>query len=527
MTDLLLKLLKKAAITSVNKQDLHLQLLSHTDYPSLKSITDSLDYFGIENVAANVPHDALTQLPSSFLALIQLEDNNELVLVHQETSKIHITFDSGKTKKFKVDEFKNLWMGTIIAIEVPENISSKNQYHIPRERLYVVLFTLLILGIYSLQEVSLVSNIYMALSLCGLGISYLVVKEVEGAGNPVVAKVCGAITSDVKGCGTVINSAKEKFYRGLGLGDLSLMYFLSITVCSAILGVSTSTFFVIAFLSLPIIIYTLYTQAVVLKSWCVLCLGIAAVLLLQFTVLAISFSGWVFSLSYTVSGLLITTLVSMVWLLVKPLLESKRLLVEVQKDYLILKRDTSVLDAIINENKIEGLEVLSEDSQIFFGNRKGILQLTAYTNPLCGYCTEAFQAYNNLLSQFPEDVGVQFIFSTPDDATNPSTIISKRIVELYKEDTLKALQALKDWFSIKDLDLWKATHGESNSMLLIYDDILEAHRNVGVTNNINYTPETLIGASNFSRKHYDYNDIPLFINHLKEQKEEEPVTVSA
>ena len=526
MTDLLLNLLKIAAITSVNKQDLHLQLLSHTDYPSLKSITDSLDYFGIENVAANVPHDALTQLPSSFLALIHLEGNNELVLVRQETSKIHITFDSGKTKKFKVDEFKNLWTGTIIAIEVPENISSKNQYHIPIERLYVVLFTILILGIFSFQEINLVSNIYMALSLCGLGISYLVVKEVEGAGSAIVAKVCGAITSDVKGCDTVINSAKGKFYRGLGLGDLSLMYFLSITICSAILGVSTSTFFVIAFLSLPIIIYTLYTQAVVLKSWCVLCLGIAAVLLLQFAVLAISFSGREFSLSYTVSGLLITTLVGMVWLLVKPLLESKRLLIEVQKDYLILKRDASVLDAIINENKIEGLEVLSEDSQIFFGNRKGILQLTAYTNPLCGYCTEAFQAYNKLLSQFPEDVGVQFIFSTPDDATNPSTIISKRIVELYKEDTLKALQALKDWFSIKDLDLWKATHGESNSMLHSFESILNEHRRLISLNGINYTPETLINGSKLSRKHYRYEDVPLFINYLKEQKEEEPVTVS-
>ena len=55
---------------SINLDDFKLQLLSNPSYPSVKSITDTLDYFGVENIAANVPKDALNQLPNFFLAIL-------------------------------------------------------------------------------------------------------------------------------------------------------------------------------------------------------------------------------------------------------------------------------------------------------------------------------------------------------------------------------------------------------------------------------------------------------------------------
>ena len=125
-----------------------------------------------------------------------------------------------------------------------------------------------------------------------------------------------------------------------------------------------------------------------------------------------------------------------------------------------------------------------------------------------------------MLSQFPNDIGIQFVFNTPDSTNNVSTILSKRIVELYQDNSQRALQALRDWFTIKDIDVWKKTYGESSSMLLTYDTILNKHREVVAANEINYTPETLIGTAKLSRKHYQYKDIPLFLNHFKEKKEQ-------
>lgn len=59
---------------NIDRNDFKLQLLSNQSYPSVKSITDTLDYFNIENIAINVPKDALDQLPDFFLAIL----NNNL-----------------------------------------------------------------------------------------------------------------------------------------------------------------------------------------------------------------------------------------------------------------------------------------------------------------------------------------------------------------------------------------------------------------------------------------------------------------
>lgn len=68
MDNLILKLPHRSNVYSVKRQDLHLQLLSHNEYLSLKSITDTQDYFGTENIAANIPKDILSQLPNYLLA---------------------------------------------------------------------------------------------------------------------------------------------------------------------------------------------------------------------------------------------------------------------------------------------------------------------------------------------------------------------------------------------------------------------------------------------------------------------------
>ncbi len=526
MTNLILRLLKTARVNTVEQQDLYLQILSHADYPSLKSITDSLDYFGIENIAANVPKDALSQLPSSFLALINGDKQSELVLIKHNATKVVVTRDNGKKHNYTVAKFKELWTGTIIAVEVPNTPTSKPSFKISKENIFVVIFLLLFFGLFIIQRTVLFSGIYIVLSLLGLGISYLIIKETTGKGTKIAAKVCGALSSNLKGCSAVISSKQGVVFKGLSLGDISLMYFLSTTFCSAILGVNVSTLLIIAALSLPVVLYTIYTQAFVLKSWCFLCLGIASILLLQFIVLASSFVEWEFTLQYIVSALFISVVVTMTWLLMKSSLKNKKLLNDLQKDYLMLKRDASVLEAIIENNRITKPEILSVDTQIFFGNREGVLQLTAYTNPLCGYCTEAFEAYDKMLSKFPDDIGVQFVFITPEDNANASTKIAKRVVDIYNKNSGNAFVALRSWFSTKDIDSWVATYGQSTSMLLTSEHILDAHRRVASINKINYTPETLIGVSKFSRKHYNYRDIPLFINYLKERKKENSLTLS-
>ncbi len=526
MTDLVNKLLKKSLVTKVDRQDLHLQLLSHEDFPSLRAITDTLDYFGIENVVASVPKEALIQLPKSFLALLEHQTGNELVFVSQKNNTIVTQNESGEKKIYKIVDFCTVWTGTILAIEVAE---SKNKIKLsslsPQVILSVLAVTVVILT-FVFKETLLVTKIYTGLSLLGLGMSYFIIKESLGDGNTTMAKVCGAITKDPKGCGAVINSKPSKIFRGLGLGDLSLIYFVSITLVCTFLGVNDSIFLLIAILSLPVILYTLYSQAFILKKWCFLCLSITTILITQFVVIGRVFTSWNFSMLFFLNSFLITIIVSLSWLLLAPLLQDRKKWIQTKKDLLSLKRNTRVFEAIHNEDKIKNLVVVPADYQIYFGHPEAPVQLVAYTNPLCGFCKEAFEGYDRLLTQFPKEVGIQFVFNTPEDDKNPGASITKRIFELYKSDPDKALQSMRDWFASKDIDAWKGYYGESTTMLLTFDKILDVHRDVIKKNEIYYTPETVLGDRKLSRKHYSYDDIALFVQYLKENNKKQALTVA-
>ena len=104
-------------ISSYDKKDLELQLQIHPNYPSFQSITDTLDYFAIDNIAIEVPIDALDQLPQSFVSLIKNDTSEEIVSVIHKNKQIEIKHSDLKKRKFTYDEFIKIWVPKVIAVE--------------------------------------------------------------------------------------------------------------------------------------------------------------------------------------------------------------------------------------------------------------------------------------------------------------------------------------------------------------------------------------------------------------------------
>lgn len=102
---------------SVDKDDLNLQLISNPDYPSVKSITDTLDYFGIDNLTATVPKDSIEQLPDSFLAVVNKNKPHSIALLDRKKQKISLLLEDGSKQNVPVNTFKVMWEGIIIAVE--------------------------------------------------------------------------------------------------------------------------------------------------------------------------------------------------------------------------------------------------------------------------------------------------------------------------------------------------------------------------------------------------------------------------
>ena len=74
--DILLgRFLKKNNI-KINSNDLKFQLQSNIDYPSISSISDTLDFFEIENLVVKIPLDSIDELPKSFITKTKDEKKN-------------------------------------------------------------------------------------------------------------------------------------------------------------------------------------------------------------------------------------------------------------------------------------------------------------------------------------------------------------------------------------------------------------------------------------------------------------------
>ncbi|GGG36773.1 hypothetical protein GCM10011344_42000 [Dokdonia pacifica] len=516
MDELVFRFLVQSKITSLAKEDIHLQLLSHADYPSINAITDTLDYFGIENIAANVPKDALQQLPKLFLALIETGKNTELVLVTQLQKGIRVRTLQNKKKIRSIEKFSSQWTGTIIAIEQEEK---KGSFITRQSSFKTIITTSILLSIIVMAllfTTSISHAVYTFLTVIGSVVSYLIYKESTGVKDTVTSKVCAIVSLKVDSCSAVITSKEGRISKNVGLGDASLLYFTSLFFVITLVGVHTSTLFTIAIGSLFVVAYSLYLQGIQLKQWCGLCLLISVVLISQFVTLFIAFSNWDFSLLYVIKGLVVSMTLTLLWFYSKPLLQKNKELLKTKKEYLSFKRNDAFFLNALQQDSIENLKHLPQEAQVYFGNRDAPIQITAYTNPLCGYCVAAFELYDRLLMQFPTDVGIQFIFNTSKDLENPSTQIAKRVLELYHKSVSDAFSALKDWFAHRDVDRWIEKYGIPNSMLLMDDRILEMHRDVAHQNDIRYTPETLIGNQKFPNKYYTYEDLFLFVETLKE-----------
>ena len=109
------------------------QLNSHPDYPSLLSITDTLDELDIDNTAIQIEKDQLHEMPVPFMAHLN-GNGGEFVLVKNRDNL---------DKQFP-DFFKR-WGGVAIAAEKPEGWQHKlnNEWLQKDKKQYAaILFTL-------------------------------------------------------------------------------------------------------------------------------------------------------------------------------------------------------------------------------------------------------------------------------------------------------------------------------------------------------------------------------------------------
>jgi uncharacterized membrane protein len=332
MQDQLYILLKKLVIKNnvhINQDELKLQLQSHPSYPSLHSVTGVMDHFSIPNLAIKVPQtqEVLEQLPSGFLAVTNEDGIEDIAYVEKKKERFKIRSQSNDSKTITSIDFLSIWNGVLIAIE-PEEGEVNKQFSQRTILLALIIVVFAGISVYAFFNSSMFSATHFLLSSIGFMISVLIVKHDLGIQTQLENSFCNL--SKKTSCDAVLNGKGSVIFNKIKLSDLSLVTFLGyvfIYVLSSMINVHSELLMAILSLcGVAVALYSVYYQAIVIKKWCPLCLGIVGVLVVQASsILLMDVTHFTFIPSLT-SLLAVFTgfaLAITSWYFLKPLLQSK------------------------------------------------------------------------------------------------------------------------------------------------------------------------------------------------------------
>jgi uncharacterized membrane protein len=271
----------KVAEYNLKREKVELSLLTHPDYGTLSSITDTLTEFGIEHAAASIPFQHIESITEPYIAYIKQNHEEQFVLVYPLGSNSYkLLLDKNKSAVVTKAELEAIWTRTIVAIEKNE---AKNKIGLT-PYLSIAAFTTIaaiLIGLFISRERNGFEILYFTLSLFGLAFAGLIVNHQLGYNNELATKFC--TLNKNSSCESVLNSRAAKLTKHLGLSDIGIIYFSSQALIQLLTN-GTSIYFAIkgvSILAVPFVFYSIYLQKIVIKKWCPLCLLLISVLSLQ------------------------------------------------------------------------------------------------------------------------------------------------------------------------------------------------------------------------------------------------------
>jgi uncharacterized membrane protein len=494
---LITKYLKKSNYYfSLNQ--IKLLLNSHPEFPSLKSITDTLDTLNVENLVANLPINSIDKLPNEFIAVLK---NGELCLVVKSIKKVKLTTQSLIKVEKTISEFQNDWTGAILAVErsnskVPKNSILK----------YLGLFFLLFILFYNSNFEIFITPL---LSLVGLILSILILRKGLGLSDSVSQEICSKGKS--VNCDSVINYKGGFILSKISFGDLSFIFFSSITIVSFFIGFDYLFYLVFLLLCIPVIFYSIFLQSSKIKQWCNLCLLVSSVILLMNTELIFNDYNLAFNSLFWKQSLSVFAIILIVWIYLKPYIHKYIELIEMELNNLKLKRNFKLFNTLLTQKK--KIETSStKKMSLGSSNPKTIVDIVI--SPTCSFCEKAFNVFREILDNntHREKIQVNFIFNTKLESKDDiGRHISAQILNLNQASgATESYDAMKFWFKTKNYSKWKEKY---NSIDSNNTDILIENTKWCEINNISHTPQVILNGYLYPSE-FDLEDIEYQIANL-------------
>ncbi len=303
------------ALLNIKHSQDHLKMLlvSHPDYPALISFTDALEELNIKYSAIIADKSNIEELTFPLLSHVKIKEEESFQIINS-------------AREFQDDNnLLQAWDGISLMIPSGEKIKNfdhlaelKNEARISTRNNILYTILVIIFSIPLILNFSFLPLFLLLTSVLGIAICILLLLKTMGKNIKITEKFCSTGVDD--GCKNVITNSPFKFGGDIGLSDIGLIYFFSISLfVIGVLIVGAQNDY--SLLSIPFSIsailsfISIYYQWKILKNWCRLCLLIIAIVWVQAFILlgmtdSISLSiinvlGFMICLSFTTAFLLV------------------------------------------------------------------------------------------------------------------------------------------------------------------------------------------------------------------------------
>ncbi|MEW4924704.1 cysteine peptidase family C39 domain-containing protein [Algibacter sp. 2305UL17-15] len=498
-------------------------LLSHPDHTSLLAITDTLDRYNIENLGIRIEAEKLDTIPVPCIVQVQDNSGSLFYVVKSITDQEVSYYDEKDTliNTVKAD-FLKIWTGICLLAEttkdskepnIEKTLAEKRTYNVLTIIIGVLFVGWMVSGLFSTGAVFSVSPIfYTILKLGGLAVGVLLLWFEIDQYNPTLQSFCQGGAGSKINCNAVLGSKYAKLFKGhlslsLSLSLLVFSYFFSSLLYLTIYKfsiASLSLLGIISFATFPIVISSLYYQAVVIKQWCKFCIMVQIILIAE---IALVFLGGFYKSTFSFSefpllGLLFLIPI-MVWSVLKPLLENKKELNLYKRGLKKIKNNPDVLDGLLLKSR--KIETSLEGLGISLTSTSAKYNVIKVCNPYCGPCAKAHTVLEGLVNA--GKINLQILFTAKSSTDTIGKPVSHFLAIDAKGDKKRTQQALDEWYleDKKDYEAF-ANKYPMNGELDSQNHKIEAMRTWCDAEKIAHTPTLFINGHELPRE-YSVEDL--------------------
>jgi len=489
------------------------EITTHPDYPALTAVTDFLE-------AGNMQYNAV-QADASYIH----EFNYPLLAHISQPGQQYLHIIPNVTEWDRQKEITQYWSGIVVfpAKDAVWQNEQNNTYlnEAFKSKIFTALLITVALGLFiasSIHQLNITTTVFGLLSLFGLVTSIFLLGTELGYQSQLVKQVCGTVSNG--GCEKVLKSKYAKGFFGITPADTSVLYFgaqFIFYLLSPYFVGFLNILFSLAFAGIAIAAWSIYTQAIKLKEWCALCLGIVAVLVLQ-TGIAIITMNFTFEHLLLIQPMLFFAL--MLLILAITLLPVKTLIKENKTNQQQLaelkkwKTDAALFITQWKQEQMADTTVWKND--LLIGNPVAPVLITVACNPYCGPCARAHVQLDELLYRFKGKIKVQIrLLCNLNEGKNKKTIAVKGILQWAAscQNNIELQQMLTDWFAWMDYEKWFDKWKPDNNTEI--NERLVEHGQWIAANAIQFTPTFFINGRRMPGR-YSLEDIGALIPQLAE-----------